>query len=68
MLELNIETIEQVIEHVSEDVKQQKQAIKEMWLKELKEAVERGKDRTLEGIEDNSKTTSGFNAISSPYV
>ena len=66
MLELNIETIEQVIEHVSEDVKQQ--AIKEMWLKELKEAVERGKDRTLEGIEDNSKTTSGFNAISSPYV
>ncbi len=60
MLELNIETIVQVTEHVSEDVKRQKQATKEMWLKELKEAVERGKNKTLESIEGESKTTNGL--------
>ncbi len=68
MLEVNIATILQVTEHVSEDMKQQKQATKEMWLKELKEAVEKGKNRTLESIEDERKTTNGLDTISSPHV
>ncbi len=56
-----LEVMDQIRESTIEHIKQEECFIQEAWIKEIKEAVQRGKNKTLEDVISTHEHTSVLN-------